>query len=306
MCLHTNSRQDPTQTAGARRKAFAEIRQRKIAALKEIRRYVESIPVTVREIAENPVVNRRVYLYELRDRDTYRDIREIIERFFGTGGENPPTRWFMDAQIEEVVTRATTQEAERINQLAGAVGVSDPYQMERILNSPEFRERIRRVRNRVFEEMAGFTTDTANDLGRTLADQMAQGKGIRTVTSKLTERFNIKESRAQTIARTELATAHRDTRSDQTRDARDRLELRVMVQIISSLSPTTRPEHAALHLRIVEIEEVEGLYANTPGGRINCTCTEQSVIVAEDGTIVGERQLTERDKREVESLTRKS
>lgn len=305
MCLHTNSRQDPTQTAGARRKAFAEIRQRKLAALKEIRDYVEAIPHQVSEIPDGPVTNRRIYRYELQDRDTYRDIREIIERFFGTGGENPPTRWFMDAQIAEVVTRATTQEAERINQLAGAVGVSDPYQIERILMSPEFAERVRRVRNRVFEEMRGFTGDTANDLGRTLADQMAQGKGIRTVTGALTERFNIKESRAQTIARTELATAHRDTRASQSKDARDRLELRVMVQIISSLSPTTRPEHAALHLRIVEIEEVEALYADTPGQRINCTCSEQSVMVTEDGQIVGERKLTERDKREVARLTNK-
>lgn len=304
MCLHANSRQDPTQTAGARRKAFAEIRQRKIAALKEIRDYVDRIPHSVTEIPDGPVTNRRVYLYELQDRDTYRDIREILEMWFGTGGENPPTRWFMDAQIEEVVTRATTQEAERINQLAGAVGISDPYQMERILNSPEFAERIRRVRSRVFEEMRGFTGDTANDLGRTLADQMAQGKGIRTVTGKLTERFNIKESRAQTIARSELATAHRDTRASQSKDARDRLGLRVMVQIISSLSPTTRPEHAALHLRIVEIEEVEALYADTPGQRINCTCSEQSVMVTEDGQIVGERQMTERDKREVARLTR--
>lgn len=301
MCLHTNSRQDPTQTAGARRKAFSEIRKRKVAALKEIRRYVESIPVTVREIAENPVVNRRIYLYELRDRDTYRDIREIIESWFGTGGESPPTRWFMDAQINEVVTRATTQEAERINRLSGAIGISDPYQMERILMSPEFRERIRRVRNRVFEEMRGFTGDLANDLGRTLADQMAQGKGIRTVTGKLTERFNIKESRARTIARTELGKAHRDTRTDQTRDARDNLGLDAREQWISALSPTTRESHAARHLEIYTPEEVAAFYSED-GNAINCLCVTQTVLVAEDGTIVGERQLTERDKVEIERI----
>lgn len=301
MCLHTNSRQDPTQTAGARRKAFSEIRKRKIAALKEIRDYVGAIPHRVSEIPDGPVTNRRIYRYELQDRDTYRDIREIIERFFGTAGENPPTRWFMDAQIEEVVTRATTQEAERINRLSGAIGISDPYQMERILNSPEFRERIRRVRSRVFEELRGFTTDTANDLGRTLADQMAQGKGIRTVTGKLTERFNIKESRARTIARTELATAHRDTRTDQTRDARDNLGLDAREQWISALAPTTRPSHADRHLKLYTPEEVAEFYSED-GNAINCLCVTQTVLVAEDGTIVGERQLTERDKVEIERI----
>lgn len=308
MCLHTNSRQDPTNTSAARRKAFAEIRKRKIAALKEIRDYVDSIPHQVSEIPDGPVTNRRIYLYELRDRDTYRDIREIIERFFGTGGENPPTRWFMDAQIEEVVTRATTQEAERINRLAGAVGVSDPYQMERILNSPEFRERIRRVRSRVFSELKTFSSDVADDLAFTLGQQMARGVGIRTITGELTHRFDVKESDAQRVARSELGHAHRETRREQTKDARDRLGLNAMEQYISALSPTTRESHAELHLRIMTPEEIADFYADTSrsqGGEVNCLCSSQTVLVTDDGEIVGKREMTERDKREVARLTNK-
>lgn len=289
MCLTTNSRQDPTGTAGARRQAFAEIRKRKTAALKEIRQYLECIPRTVMEIPDGPVINRRVYVYELNNRDVYADTKAIVQKWFETSGDTPPTRWFLDAQLREVVTRATAQEAARINQLSAVAGFSEPYQIERVLLQPEFRERIRRVTQRTFNEMAGFTGDAANDLARTLANGMAQGRGIQSISKEISERFDVNESRAQTIARTELGVAHRETRGDMTKDARDRLELDAREQWISALAPTTRPSHAERHLQIYTPEEVAEFYS-MDGNSCNCLCVQQTVLIAEDGTVVGARK----------------
>lgn len=292
VCLTTNSKADPTNTADPRRKLYAKIRARKKEAMKRIREFAKSIPVSVAEIPEGPVTNRRVYLYELRDIDIQGEIRAIIEHMFDTGTDKPPMRWFFDSEINEVVTRATAQEVERINSLVSIMGETAPYRMEQILMSQPFRDRIARVRARVFEEMKGFTTDTANDLGRTLAQQMAQGKGIRSATKQVADRFDIKERRAQTIARTELGKAHRDAREAQTKDARDRLDLDALTQWISALAPTSRRSHMARHLKFYTPEQNAEFYASpeSQGSQINCLCTQATIIRTKDGEILGARK----------------
>ena len=295
MCLIANSKADPTNTSGPRQKVIRWMWQCQREALREIKAYADSIPRTSKEIVETVITNRRVYLYELNDTDPYKVINEIINRWYGTDTPEPRVRWFFSLEAEQVVRQSTVAGAERINVLAEAAGLAQPYQVQSILLSQPYQERIRRVASRVFEEMRGFTGDTANDLARTLAEEMAAGRGITAVKRRLAERFDISMIRAETIARTELAKSHRDTRRDQTKDARDRLDLNAQVQLISALAPTTRPSHAALHLRIVQVEEVEPLYQKTQGGRINCLCSEQTVIIAKDGTVIGARKATKQD-----------
>lgn len=302
MCLITNSKADPTQTTTARRKVIAWMHQCKREALREIKAYADSIPRTSKEIVETVITNRRVYLYELNDTDPYKVINEIINRWYGTDTPEPRVRWFFSLEAEQVVRQSTVAGAERINVLAEAAGLSQPYQVQSILLSQPYQERIRRVASRVFEEMKGFTGDTANDLARTLSEEMAAGRGIEAVKRRLAERFDISMSRAETIARTELAKSHRDTRRDQTKDSRDRLGLDSRVQLISALAPTTRPSHAVLHLKIVQVEEVEPIYQKTQGQRINCLCSENTVLIAKDGTVIGGRKMTPEDQRLVDFI----
>ena len=271
------------------------MRQCQREALREIKAYADTIRYATKEIPETVIINRRVYLYELNDTDPYKVIADIINKWYGTDTPEPRVRWFFELQVEQVIRQATVASAERINALAEVAGYAQPYQVQSILLSTPYRERIRRVASRVFEEMKGFTGDTANRLARTLSEEMAAGRGIAQVKRRLAAEFDISMSRAETIARTELAKSHRDTRRDQAKDARDRLELDARVQLISALAPTTRPSHAALHLRIVQVEEVEPLYRATPGQRINCICSEQTVLVTKDGEIIGQRKATERD-----------
>lgn len=304
MCLITNSKSDPTQTTTARRKVIKWLHQCKREALREIKAYADSIPRTSKEIVETVITNRRVYLYELNDTDPYKVINEIINRWYGTDTPEPRVRWFFSLEAEQVVRHSTVAGAERINVLAEAAGLTQPYQVQSILLSQPYQERIRRVASRIFEEMRGFTGDTANDLARTLSEEMAAGRGIEAVKRKLAERFDISMSRAETIARTELAHAHRQAREAQTKDARDRLGLNALDQWVSALAATTRRSHGKRHLKFYTPEENAAFYASveSQGGEINCLCSQNTVLIAKDGTVIGGRKMTPEDQRLVDFI----
>ena len=75
------------------------------------------------------------------------------------------------------------------------------------------------------------------------------------------------------------------------------------MQWISQLAPTTRPSHAEQHLKIMEIEEVAETYAKI--GSINCLCLQQSVVITQDGEVLGERKPDKRDEQLVALITSK-
>jgi len=292
MCNHlaTNSKADPTQTAGNRKRVIDWMYRQAKGALAEVKRYAESVPRKQITIQVNKT--QKVYSYDLNGFDPYLAIDEIINRWFETDSELPAPRWFFGMEVDNVTRRATTIESERINSLAETAGLTQQYQIEQVLLSDPYRERIRRVRQRCFEEMKGFTGDTANDLARTLSNEMAAGNGINEVKRKLAKRFNIKMSRAETIARTELGKSHRDARRDTSKDARDRLGLNVFEQWISAMADTSRTSHKDRHLKVYTPEENEQFYLSpeSQGGYINCLCMQQSVIKAKDGTMIGLRK----------------
>lgn len=314
MCHHcatlaTNSRNDPTNTAGLRRKAFADIRKRLNGAYRDVRDLIESLPYTTIDVPQDQIRNLRVYKYDLTDRDTDAEIWRIIEEWFETGGD-PPNRWVLGQFVSEAYRSGTGHAAERLRSLAEqaqALSLVElgQLQAEAVLMSRPVRARIDKVYRRMFEEMVGFTGDTANDLARTLANGVARGAGVKTITGDIKRRFGVAESRAQRIARTELGQSYRDARREMDVDARDRLGLNVMQQWISALAPTTRASHAARHLNFYTPEETAAFYSRD-GNSIQCLCSQQAVLLTQDNKILGERKWTKRDKQEVEELTKKA
>lgn len=305
-CLCGNSRKDPTNTAGLRRSAFSRIRERLNGAYREVREYIQAIPVEVIEVPENHITNRRIYKYDLIDRDTNKEIHEIVARWFQVG-EEMPNRWFMGEFIDQSYRSGTSQEAARLKNLASSgaalsAGELSQLDIENIMMTRPFRSRIDKVYRRAFEEMVGFADEAGNDLARTLADGVGQGKGIKPITSDIKKRFKVAESRAQRIARTEIGHSYRDARADMQIDARDRLGLNTMTQWISALAPTTRPSHAARHLNFYTPEQNAAFYSRD-GNSVNCLCAAISVIITKDNKILGERKMTKRDRDAVADLT---
>ncbi len=292
--MYANSKADPTQTAGNRKRVIDWMWRQAKGALGDIKKYADSVPRERISVKDAPVNNKSqsVYTYDLNGYDPYLTIDEIINKWFDTTDPTPPREWFFGLEVDQVNRRGTVTEAERINTLAEMADLGPQYQVQQLLLSDPYRERIRRVRQRVFEEMKGFSGDTANDLARALSNEMAAGSGINEVKRKIAQRFNIKMSRAETIARTELGKSHRDTRRDMTKDSRDRLKLDTFEQWISAMSPTSRTSHKKRNLEFYTPEENEAFYLSpkSQGGYINCLCTQQTVIRTKNGTILGARK----------------
>jgi SPP1 gp7 family putative phage head morphogenesis protein len=285
-CFCCNSKTDPTNTGRQRRELFKQIRERIKAAYKEVKALIESIPYTVETVPDSFVTNRQRYTYQLTGRDVNKEIAAILARYFGTDADLPP-RWFFTQPIDEAYQNGTLQSATRL--AAFASDALTEAQLRNVLMQPAYLRRIELLNSRVFEEMKGFVGDTAADLARVLAQDMGRGVGIRTITSDIAERFDVSRSRAEKIARTETANAHRKARREQAVEARDDLGLKVGLQWISALSPTTRPSHAVRHLKIYSIEEVEDFYS-MDGNSIQCLCVQSEVVESKDGKILGARK----------------
>lgn len=300
MCYVCNSRTDPTNTAGIRRKAFAEIRKRLRGIYSELRPIIERSMIKAEEVPENAVTNRRRYYYELINTvDMDRELTRMIRRWFDMNGDTPPPRWFLGMYVQSSYEAGTTIGAERLSAISSAeLGELGTQQ---VLSSRPYFDRIARVRMRAFEEMEGFTAAMRSDLRRTLADGAARGISPRRIASQIRERISVSESRAQKIARTEIGTAFRDSRRELAEDSRDRLGLDIRLQWISALAPTTRPSHAERHLNFYTPEEVADFYAED-GNSINCLCAQQEVIITPSGDVLGQRHWTDRDRQEVDRI----
>jgi len=151
------------------------------------------------------------------------------------------------------------------------------------LASEPWQRRVALIRSRVFEQMEMFNGDTATELGRVLSQGVEDGLNPRDVARDIRKRFGITERRAETIARTEVGSALRRATRDETQDARERLGIQTAMLWFSALSPTTRVSHARRHSLTYSPQEVAEFYSQG-GESVNCKCSQQPVLLNEDGT----------------------
>ena len=138
------------------------------------------------------------------------------------------------------------------------------------------------TRARVFEEMRGLSAATKTDLSRTLTEGIGRGLNPREIAENIVERTGVNASRASTIARTEITTALRRAKWDESEIARESYGMTTMEMHLSALSPTTRPEHAKRHAHLYTVEEVRDWWAKDANS-INCKCSTTSVMVDDNG-----------------------
>lgn len=134
------------------------------------------------------------------------------------------------------------------------------------------------TRTRVFEDMKNLSSSMKANLARILSEGIANGNSIRSITTSIKEQLEITESRAATIARTEISTAMKRARIDEAEEAQDQLGFTIMMMQISALSPTTRWWHAAAHGTMRTIEETREWLSESKNA-INCKCTFVEVLV---------------------------
>jgi SPP1 gp7 family putative phage head morphogenesis protein len=162
--------------------------------------------------------------------------------------------------------------------------ITDDYtaSITAVLRSQPYLRRQALMQARVFEQMQGFTGDTARDLARVLRQGIENGQNPLEVAKTIRDRFGVSHSRAKTIARTEITGALRRARLDEAQETEVRLGLKTKMLWFSALSPTTRESHAERHGNLYTPQEVRNFYS-VDGNAINCQCSQTETLVDDEG-----------------------
>jgi hypothetical protein len=268
------NRRDPTGLDRLERGAIRDFSRR----LRRIRRrYIE----TVDRIPKEPTING----YEFRLDPTqlssmFSELDDVVDSILVEGGEEH--LWFFESYVRVAYQRGTAQQFANLSQQspvyhAGQKSLAD------ILMSEPYRRRVAMVRAREFEEMKGLAGGVKPLLNRILAEGIARGKNPRDIAKDIeAATTQVSDVRARRIARTEVTTALRRARMDESDDASDRYGVRTLEMHISALSPTTRITHASRHATLHTTDEQRDWWS-VDGNSSNCKCSTTSVLVDGNG-----------------------
>lgn len=219
-----------------------------------------------------------VYSFELTPEQVIgigEDIRELIES--GINGE----RWLMDSYVQPSYAAGASRAWGTLSVQSEVYRTTLP-QFTNVLMSQPYQTRLALTGARVFEEMEGFAGDLGNKLAATLSRSVADGLGARDVAKQIKQNFDVSESRALRIARTEVNTALNRARMDEAQAAEGMLGLEVKLMHISAFMPTSRPWHIARH-GTLHTPAAQRQWWSEDGNSINCFCTTVEVIIGPDG-----------------------
>lgn len=206
------------------------------------------------------------------------DLATVVQQIMNDGG-----RWLFTGYIRPAYQQGTAKANASIANQSKLYAEARP--LEQLLTSAPYLKRLSMLRGRVFNDMAGITSDIATTLARTLTQGLADGVGPLEIGRRITESTGIVESRANRIARTETGEALREGRLAETEDAQS-LGINIGVMHLSALSPTTRVDHAERHGVVCTVQEEREWYAAKSGRRINCKCSPSEMLLNDDGTPV--------------------
>lgn len=268
------SQEDPTGVDRLERGAMREfkVRLRKIA--RGYARILDRIPV-------EPAVNKR-YAFRLDAASLLALLEEggsIVDSILMEGGER--NLWLFESFVSVAYQRGTAQEFASLAQQSPAYKAGQENLLN-LLRSEPYQRRLMLIRAREFEEMQGIAGQVKADMSRVLTDGLGRGLNPRDIARNLVEQAKIEEGRANRIARTEVTTALRRARMDESDEAQERYGLRMMQMHMSALLPTTRRTHAQRHAKLFTTDEQRDWWAEGANS-INCRCSTVSVLVDEKG-----------------------
>lgn len=263
---------DPTGVDRLERGAMREIRKRLRKALRSVIALLELVPV-------EPAINRR-YTYRLDESVLSMLLSEVGRLIEGSllGGDGRDL-WFYETYVAVVYRRGTAQEFANLAQQS-PVYKAARSDVASLMRSDSYRRRLALIRARELEEMEGLVGQVKASVSRVLTEGLGRGLNPRDIAKSLTKQAAIEERRANRIARTEISTALRRARWDESEDAMREYGLKGMQMHLSALSPTTRRSHAERHSKLYTTEGIRDWYAQD-GNSINCKCNQVFVLVDE-------------------------
>jgi hypothetical protein len=266
---------DPTGCDRLERSALREC-DRRFAAIKR------AYKAAVAALPAQPVTINARYTFQI-DQYTIQNLLDNLNNYVDEilldGGER--NGWMFERYVSVATQRGTAQAVGNLANQSAAYRAARG-DLATVLRSEPYLRRIALTRARVFEEMKGLSATTKTDLSRALTEGIGRGLNPRDIAKNIAARTDIGAARAGTIARTEITTALRRARWDESELAEETFGLVTREMHLSALSPTTRPTHAARHSKLYTSEEVRDWWAKD-GNSINCKCSTTAVMVDESG-----------------------
>lgn len=264
----------------------AKLGSKVTAAEKEVRRKIRRIKKHADDwVAMVPKQERtinKVYTYDL-DEQLYRrivnDIGRVLDSEWLAGGEL--NIWLAGDYVIPAYNQGMAQTVAALGAQSATVRLSQQA-AQTIMYEPAYLKRIGLVRARLFEEMQGFSDSTRKDLAETLARSMGAGHGAKRVRDDIIRRIGVSEFRAMRIARTEIATAHKQATLDETDDAAERYDLKTMMMQLSAFAATSRQTHMDRSGKLFTTDEVRQWLARDANA-IHCLCNFVAVLVDSNG-----------------------
>lgn len=269
-----SNKQDPTGIDRLERRAMKDFASRMKRIGKAYIAALERFPATLVVNASYEYQLDPLMLTMILD-----DASLLVDSVLLEGSQN--NDWFSEIYVEFAVVRGTGQAFVNLAQQS-TVYAAKRESLQALLLSEPYQRRMTLVKARSFEEMKGLTAFTKRNMSRVLTDGMGRGLPPRKVARNLRDQVGIESRRANTIARTEITTALRRARWDESDEAKKDLGLNIKLLHFSALSPTTRQSHAIRHGHLYTTEEIRDWYAINANS-INCKCTQVEVLLDDKG-----------------------
>ncbi len=229
MILNQVFRQDPTRTTSLRKKFIADV-VRRFTTLKRgiVRAVVEQdvFGLTERQhtISLNIKTNLEDRQFEFLRADKKIDsfmkwldemeekgVLDVIHGPSMYDGPQPWTNVYIDSAYKQGMRRANAELRKRgydVPKAEGFIaGVRDPIAVA--FNQPFHAERVAVLYTRVYSELKGITDAMDQQISRTLAQGMSEGKNPIQIAREMVDKVDgIGINRAKTLARTEVINAH--------------------------------------------------------------------------------------------------
>jgi hypothetical protein len=245
------SKINPTQTTKIERRTNAVIQSRFELYWAALKKLINKQKFRVLEV-NHLSVNAQFYAYQLDElslEELDAELKRLLDRYLLS--PNPRTKQHFMEQAA-----AMGYESGEVEALLNFDNMTDgayPRQVEYVLRSQPYLDRIAYVKSRALEDFKGFTDSMSTDLRRLLVDGMANGDNPNVIARKIRAQV-LGDSdrkgavvRAKRIARTEITGAHRRALWDEDQRANDEGIKTKLLHVSALIVGRTRATHAAKH-----------------------------------------------------------
>src|SRR5215470_15020018 len=157
----------------------------------------------------------------------------------------------------------------------------EPRWVDAAFFRPLHADRAGLIYTRAYGELEGITSTMSAQVSRTLAQGIAEGRGMRELSKTLADQVDVGIKRARVLTRTEVINAHAEATLNSYTEAG--LEgVTVNAEYTTAHDDKVCPKCAALEGRVYIIDEARGMIPRHP----NCRCAWNPVVVDPQGVVL--------------------